>query len=229
MDELPAVHIDQVIRSRRRSLSLQVTDDGKVIARIPLRASQDQLEQFVRQHQRWIVARQNEARRRRQLVVQRQYQPGEQLLYLGASYALRHVETSPDPVFFDPVGVFCLRASCHPHAATHFEDWYREAARIHFTERVAAFAHRYDFDVNQVKISNAKQRWGSCSEQGNLNFSWRLLMAPRAVVDYVIIHELAHLEELNHSPEFWRRVTIMQPNHPAQRRWLHENGQLLQL
>jgi predicted metal-dependent hydrolase len=78
-----------------------------------------------------------------------------------------------------------------------------------------------------VTIKEQKSRWGSCSRAGNLNFNWRLLLAPLPVLDYVLIHELAHLKELNHAPKFWRLVAAACPNYEAHRRWLREHGRTL--
>lgn len=80
-----------------------------------------------------------------------------------------------------------------------------------------------------LKINNAKTRWGSCGSSGNLNFTWRLIMAPKKVVDYVIVHELAHLKQMNHSPKFWNEVKLIIPDYKNDELWLKRNGHLLYL
>jgi predicted metal-dependent hydrolase len=78
-----------------------------------------------------------------------------------------------------------------------------------------------------VRISSARTRWGSCSSRGSLSFTWRLVMAPVEVVDYVIVHELAHLRVHNHSPEFWKEVARLMPDYAQRKQWLKDNGRLL--
>ena len=102
--------------------------------------------------------------------------------------------------------------------------WYRKQARVVIVERLALWNMHYRFAFGRVSIKEQKSRWGSCSRQGNLNFNWRLLLAPLPVLDYVVIHELAHLKELNHSPRFWAIVAQTCPEYAARRRWLRQHG-----
>ena len=102
--------------------------------------------------------------------------------------------------------------------------WYRKQARTVIAERLAHWNRHYGFTFGCVRIKEQKSRWGSCSRQGNLNFNWRLLLAPLSVLDYVVIHELAHLKELNHSPRFWAIVAQMCPDYAAKRKWLRQHG-----
>jgi hypothetical protein len=105
--------------------------------------------------------------------------------------------------------------------------WYRRQARIVIAERLTHWNAHYGFTYGRVTIKEQKSRWGSCSRQGNLNFNWRLLLAPAPILDYVIIHELAHLKELNHSPRFWAIVAQTCPDYAAKRRWLRQHGREL--
>lgn len=100
---------------------------------------------------------------------------------------------------------------------------YKKEAKEKITERVELFAKKFGLTFRKVKINSARRRWGSCSTTGNLNFSWRLVRTPLFVIDYVVIHELAHLEHKNHSPDFWKSVQAMYPDTKMARRWLKEN------
>ncbi|MBI4687875.1 MAG: M48 family metallopeptidase [Nitrospirae bacterium] len=97
------------------------------------------------------------------------------------------------------------------------------------SERVSWYSSLSGLKYNRVKISDAQKRWGSCSAKGNLNFSWRLIMSPIRVIDYVVIHELAHLEERNHSKKCWNKVKIMLPDYEQYKEWLKENKHLLDI
>jgi predicted metal-dependent hydrolase len=109
------------------------------------------------------------------------------------------------------------------------EHWYRRQAEMVFAERLALHNQIYQYRYVRVSIKAQKTRWGSCSRQGNLNFNWRLLLAPLAVLDYVVIHELCHLREMNHSPKFWQLVAVACPAYATQRRWLRAHGQQLEI
>lgn len=107
--------------------------------------------------------------------------------------------------------------------------WYRRAAREVFAERTAYWNTGYGFSYGRIAVKDQKSRWGSCSRQGNLNFNWRLLLAPLPVLNYVVIHELAHLREPNHSPAFWALVAEQCPDYKTDRRWLRLHGHELRL
>ena len=105
-----------------------------------------------------------------------------------------------------------------------FERWYREQARQILPGRVEFFASQYEFPYRGIRITSARTRWGSCSAKGSLSFSWRLIQAPLAVVDYVVVHELVHTLVHNHSKQFWDRVGTIMPEFQSRRRWLREHG-----
>ena len=106
------------------------------------------------------------------------------------------------------------------------EGWVR-IAREKIVERCQYFSELTGYRLVSVKISSARKRWGSCGAKGAINFSWRLALAPPHVIDYVVVHELVHLIERNHSSHFWHRVAEIIPDHRLHRRWLRENGHLL--
>lgn len=107
--------------------------------------------------------------------------------------------------------------------------WYAEQARQVFSGRVAHWAERMGLAgrVRKVFIKDQRTLWGSCSRAGNLNFNWRVVQAPAEVVDYLVIHELAHLREMNHSRRFWAHVAEHCPGYKLHRRWLREQARLL--
>lgn len=101
---------------------------------------------------------------------------------------------------------------------------YKKLAREMIPLRVAEFAKEYDFSYNGVKITSAMTRWGSCTSKRNLNFTYRLALAPDFVRDYVIVHELCHLRQMNHSKRFWNEVANIMPDYKTAEKWLKENG-----
>lgn len=104
---------------------------------------------------------------------------------------------------------------------------YREIARDIFTQKTAYYAQIMSVTYGRITIREQKTHWGSCSIDGNLNFNWRLIFAPEEVLNYIVIHELAHRREMNHSPAFYKIVGEIMPDYKKQQKWLRENGQKL--
>ena len=105
------------------------------------------------------------------------------------------------------------------------EQAYRRQAKARLEERAAYFASRMGVSYQRISVRAAKTRWGSCSAKGNLNFHWKLILMPPQVLDYVVVHELAHRKEMNHSPAFWAEVEKILPDYRERRKWLKTYGQ----
>lgn len=108
--------------------------------------------------------------------------------------------------------------------APSIKEWYRNQARMHLSARADTFAQPMRVAYGRIAIKDQRSRWGSCSSRGNLNFNWRLMMAPSEVVDYVVIHELAHLRIPNHSRDFWELVESLCPDRKIHQGWLRDHG-----
>ncbi len=177
----------EVIYSERKTLGLEVTADGRVRARVPRRAGDRAVKQFVEEKKDWILEKyllQQERSRRRQ-------------------------EAAPDRDYEkDPA----------------LEARYRELARAVISQRAAYFAAKMGVTFGRISIRAQKTRWGSCSSRGNLNFNWKLILMPPEILDYVVVHELAHRKQMNHSKLFWAEVERVLPDYVKRRRWLKENG-----
>lgn len=113
------------------------------------------------------------------------------------------------------------------HLARRTRDWLKKQARADLTTSVEAHAASLDIQPGRISVRDQSSRWGSCSSRGNLNFSWRLVLAPPGVLDYVAAHEVAHLIEMNHSSRFWDIVETLRPDMKTQRRWLRDNSAAL--
>ncbi len=139
---------------------------------------------------------------------------------MGNSYALRFAEGT-GPLKLE--GDFLLPHREIPRAREKFISWYKEEAQTIIAERAAHYATLAGLRYRRVQLSHAKKRWGSCSSRGNLRFNWRLVMAPLEAIDYVVVHELAHLAEQNHGRRFWEKVKAMFPDYKKQVDWLKQN------
>ena len=121
-----------------------------------------------------------------------------------------------------------MRASVRQREGIHLdalqEKELRERAKSVFAERVAYFARQIDVTYGKITVRDQKTRWGSCSQAGNLNFNFRLILAPPEVLDYVVVHELCHRRQMNHSAQFWQEVAQVLPDYRKRKAWLAENG-----
>jgi predicted metal-dependent hydrolase len=149
------------------------------------------------------------------------YTTGESFLYLGKSYKLSIAKNTDKKLLLK--GAFILNSKEKKHARELLVSWYKQEAKKKISERVDWCSRRSGVSYKSIKITTANKRWGSCSTTGNLNFSWRLIMAPLSVIDYVVVHELAHIEYKNHSRDFWNRVKVMYPNYEKAKGWLRQN------
>ncbi len=106
---------------------------------------------------------------------------------------------------------------------------YRQAAKEYFPKRADYYAELLGVEYKKIRVAGQKTRWGSCSQSGTLSFNWKLMLAPPKVLDYVVVHELCHLLEMNHSSRFWKHVECIIPEYKEYRKWLREYGNTLQL
>jgi hypothetical protein len=215
-----------LIRSARRSISIQVLADGQVVVRAPLRLPAGYLERLLAEKTAWIRQKQAQAGEKRlsglgKAPGKRRFESGQPFPFLGQDYPLEIVERQAAPLRLE--GGFRLRRAALGQAAEAFEAWYREQARALFTRRLSELAARHGFQFSRMRLSSARTRWGSCSSRGTISLNWRLVLAPPEIVDYVILHELAHLRTPNHSKDFWRLVESLCPEYPARRKWLKAN------
>lgn len=212
--------ISRIIRSNRKSISLEITPEGKLIVRAPHKVSDAQIKAIVAQKAGWVIKHQI-----RLAKVQRQpkkFIPGETFWYLGKQYPLILTDRKTPPLELD--GAFYLARRAQENAKSIFIEWYRTETRLITRQLVDRYISQYNFKVNNIRITSAKTRWGSCSSRGNLNFTYRLSMAPIPAIEYVVAHELAHLNVRNHGQDFWDEVARIYPNYKTPRTWLKQNG-----
>ena len=151
---------------------------------------------------------------------------GESAFYLGRQYRIEVVKTGLAEIQF--AQRFLIPAAQTSKRAEALREWYIGKAKEKIVPRVKQHARHLGVDVAGVKIVDSRYRWGSCTLNNNVNFNWRLIKAPMFVIDYVIVHELAHLIEANHTPRFWNIVRAQAPTMEKAKAWLKEHGQLLE-
>jgi len=217
--------IDEIIRTRRKTIALIVQRDGKVIVRAPLLTSQRQIMNFVHEKSDWITETLEKIKKNPLQPPPHRFEEGEKFWYLGQQFPLSFVSNQRKILQFDHR--FLLKRDYLPRAKSILEKWYKNQAREFLTDRTAFYAQKYGFSYKKINITSARTRWGSCSTNGSISFTWRLIMAPIDVIDYVIIHELVHTRVHNHSRQFWGQVEKIMPEFRKYRLWLKKNGTLL--
>jgi len=126
-------------------------------------------------------------------------------------------------------GSFEMNRACVDRGRETFIRWYREHARTILENRVNRYKDRFAAQPTDLKVLDLKYRWGSCSQDGTLNFHWKTILAPMTVVDYIVVHEMAHLIEHNHTPEFWDLVGMVLSDYEKRKGWLERNGKYLDI
>lgn len=215
-----------VVYSKRRTLSLSVERDGSVIVRAPLGASDAAIRRAVEAKRLWLYEKTNHRQKYLAQTNRKEFVSGETLLYLGRYYRLDLTNDDTAGLHFN--GGFTLSRRYRADAARLVREWYIERARQKLPPKIDAFAKALGVTYGRVLISDLRVRWGSCTPQNNLNFNWRIIKAPTFVIDYVIVHELAHLLEPNHTAKFWNIVSVQVPRYDEAKAWLRENGRVLE-
>jgi len=205
----------------RRRISLSIDERGLRIG-APLRASMREIETVLRDHARWVVRKLAEWGTKR--APDRRWTSGETLMFLGRPLQLdiatgaevvAHIEdtlriSAPRPL---PGSIASLARS-----------WLKTRALADFALRVERYRAAMALAPVDIRLSNARTRWGSCHVNGRILLNWRLIQMPARLIDYVVVHELAHLKEMNHSPRFWAVVAGVIPDYAARRREIRRDA-----
>ncbi|MBF0123053.1 MAG: M48 family metallopeptidase [Candidatus Omnitrophica bacterium] len=202
--------ITRIIRSRRRSVALIVTREAELIVRAPWQVSEGFIQNLILEKRDWVERKIQETRERLQKIAPKQFVEGEEFLFLSQKYSLKIVDEAREISLDGPSLVFPRAFLTSPRE--HLKAWYRQEALKVIASRVEFFAQRDGFQYKSVRISSAQRRWGSCGSRGGLNFSWRLVMLPMSVIDYLVVHELHHLRHRNHSSRYWDAVRAAMPS-----------------
>ncbi len=207
----------QLIRSKRKTLSLQINNNAELVVRAPNRLSVEKIEQFIDKKHDWINKKSESIQSKK--IQKTSYIEGEKFLYLGNRYPLNINSKNPKKLAFNG-NTFSL----HSGGKEEFLAWYKAAFKKIALPRLEYYAKNHKFNYNQVRLKSQKTLWGSCSGSNNINLNYLLICAPIAVVDYVIVHELCHTVHKNHSKDFWSLVEKILPNYKTNKSWLKDNG-----
>lgn len=211
-------------RPTARRITLRVSAaTGEVVITIPSRTAVKTAQQFAASHSGWIAARLARVPAR---VV---FEPGADVPLRGAAHRIHLRDSRSGAVRVERDGeAAVLSVACAPaHVARRIRDFLAREARRDLTEAVERYAGQLGERPSRITLRDTRSRWGSCTARRELNFSWRLILAPPMVLDYLVAHEMAHLREMNHSARFWAVLNDLCPNVEAAEAWLKRNGSTL--
>lgn len=214
-----------IIRSQRRTLALEVTSDARLVIRAPVDLPEKTIVDFIARKSGWIESKMEYVRRN--LPVTKSYEEGNTVYFLGKQYPLSYLD-NPGQII-DLRDKLYISESYRSRIKGLLISWYIYQGYQIIPKRVLYWSELLGYKPTGIKVTKAEKRWGSCSNRGSLCFSWRLLMTPPEVIDYVIVHELAHLRRSDHSALFWRLVESHLPGYREQREWLKRNNRHLRL
>ncbi len=215
-----------IVYSDRKTLSIIVERDRSVIVRAPKNTSNKAIEKEIEKRKRLIQKKIEHNQKYTYEKQTKEFVPGESLLYLGNYYKLDVLDDSIDGVIFD--NKFFISKASQKQANKLFKEWYIKSANEIITPKAVSIAKQIGVKYNNINILDIKYRWGSCTPKDNIHFNWRIIKAPITVIEYIIVHELTHLLESNHTEEFWNRVSAKLPSYAKAKQWLKENGHELE-
>jgi predicted metal-dependent hydrolase len=219
----------QIVRSpKRRKLTITVERDRAIVVHAPENTPEETVRRIVDDKRQWLLAK----IRHPQKYQERPHPPGKEVVngesvpYLGRNYRIEIGETASGEVEFSTS--FQVPVSHQGKRREVLRDWYVARAKEKILSRVGQHARELGVTFAEARIVDNQYRWGSCTLKNNINFNWRLIKAPMFVIDYVIVHELAHLLETNHTARFWNIIRANTPSMDKAKAWLKEHGQVLE-
>lgn len=198
----------QLIRSKRRTISLTIKDDGELLVKAPNGTRIEYINKFLQEKDDWISKH-------------------KKLMKDFLKRRRSHKFVTKDGFLF--LGKRVKPSGINLRDRDSIEVYLKEKALNVIEKRTIDYCNEFGLEYSVLRISNAKRRWGSCGSKNSLNFTWRLMMAPSKVIDYVIIHEISHIKHKNHSARFWSLVESMMLDYKKHDNWLEENRFLLDL
>ncbi|RAK04152.1 hypothetical protein C8C77_13910 [Halanaerobium saccharolyticum] len=228
----------EIIRSSRKTISIIVNADQELVVRSPKRTSIKNIKNLLKEKENWILEKLAKMSKIKNPPKDKEFIRGDTLFYLGRECKLIPITEAN----IESLEIELVEEKLIIRFPVKFEDnkekrkieirqkligWYRSQARIKINELINIHKKYLDVEPNKIVIKKQKKRWGSCSSKKNLNFNWKIIMAPLKVIEYLVVHELVHLIHPNHSKDFWQTVAKIIPDYEKKKEWLRINGRLL--
>ena len=217
--------IEVVRTNRKRSISIHMHGKG-IRIRVPKFLSDSRIRSILKERSPWIIKKLKE-KSGQPPKKPKQYVNGELFPYLGKNYFLKIIDGKKKVIALEKefflVTTGKTKKPVEEVIKSQLTAWYRDQAEKHLKECTAKWAKVIGVEPTTVKIKNYKARWGSCSIKGDITYNWQIIFAPEHIIDYVVVHELCHIIEHNHSPRYWEKVASFMPKWKVSRDWLKRN------
>jgi hypothetical protein len=216
----------EIIYSDRKTLNITLDREGKIIVRAPQRITKGTIEKILQKKSIWLFDKLKSNQKISSNSSPKEFVPGESLLFLGYNYKLLISNDEFIGIIFN--NDFSISYKSRAKAKELFKKWYIEKAKEIFSPKVELFSKELGVNPIRLVIKSMSSSWGSCSPNKTITLNWKLIKAPIYVINYIIVHELTHLIELNHSSEFWNIISVQVPNYNRAKSWLKIHGDLLE-
>lgn len=225
----------EIKRSRKAKRINLTVRDNLVRVSLPWGTPIEEARTFVELKKEWVLAHVQAFQRREREKIARKFSAGEKFPYLGGFITLQ-IRMIPNKqikviligdVLWISLPTNLVKADWPCQIRGALFSWYKDQAKVILGEKIVYYAEMLGVSYNQLRIKEQRTRWGSCSNKGNINLNWRIILAPEPVIDYLVLHEVAHLKQLNHSAAFWQLIEKNLPNYRNCKKWLREQGKNL--
>lgn len=229
-----------IVRSKRKTICMSVNKDGSVTVKAPrLYPTDKEIARFVESRADWVILQRNRQQEREDMKLVRRFETDYSFPYLGEERLVEMQSAKKTSITYED-GKIIIKTPAYEALEENYEaftnaekidklrtdlkKWYKKQAYAYVSKRVDYYKDIIGVTVTSVSIKSRKSQWGSCDSNGNLTFSWRLVMARPEAIDYVVIHELCHRKYMDHSKQFWNEVQKYMPDFKEQKKWLEENS-----
>lgn len=228
----------EIIRSSRKTIGIIVNVDQELIVRSPKKTSIREIKYLLIKKEAWILKKLAKMSEIKAPPKEKDFVSDEIFLYLGREYRLKlaseadlnelkvNLEQDSLTIYY-PAKIEENKHKRKTEVREQLIKWYRSQAKIKINELINIYKKHLAVEPNKIVIKKQKKRWGSCSNKKNLNFNWKIIMAPLTVIEYLVVHELVHLIHPNHSKKFWQTVAEIIPDYEEKKEWLRINGRKL--
>lgn len=219
---------------KRKTIGLEVNIDGEIKVSVPIGVTNEILDKVLEKKYNWLVKKREELIEKGMKRIVRKYITGENYFYLGKEYKLKIVKDiylkKPQVNLWDDNIIVYCKSSNKEQVRQILEKWYRSKTLELSIERIKLYTTGFfDKEPLGIQVKEQKRRWASCTYDNKILINWRCSMAPIEIVDYIIVHELCHMDIKNHSKDFWNRVKEVLPDYKIREQWLKENGVRIEL
>ena len=217
----------QLTYKKRKSLGIYVDAYGNIELRVPRSTSDEAIENLLMKKWSWVISKHKEARERTRGFKEKTYDDGEHFMYLGVNYPIQIIldetEKKGKVVFEHDTLKLTVKAPDEELMKKLMQRFYKQQCRKLVDERIRRYQPNFKVKPKDFKINGDKRTWGTCNSLREMTFNWKLAMAPPAVIDYIVIHEMCHMVHLNHDRSFWRLVGKLMPNYQEKEAWLQQS------